>query len=154
MGKLFEDKEHLVRMAGLFAVGIVVFLVLRGVLVPADFGELGHYRTSAIDDNRSVLPQFAGREACEACHDGVAEERASSAHRSISCETCHGALAAHADDPGAVMPELPESTPLCVGCHEMNAARPSWFPQVNGADHADGSPCDDCHLPHHPEIEL
>ncbi len=63
MRELFKDKEHLVRMAGLFGVGLLVFVVLRGVLIPADFGELGHYRASALDDNRSVELKFAGRAA-------------------------------------------------------------------------------------------
>ena len=50
MRELFKDKEHLFRMAGLFGVGLLVFVVLRGVLIPADFGDLGHYRASALDD--------------------------------------------------------------------------------------------------------
>ena len=154
MAKPLEDRKHLVRMAGLFGVGIAVFLVLRAVLVPADFGELGHYRTSAIDDNLSVPPQYAGREACETCHDDVASERAASAHGRIACESCHGALAAHADDPEALAPEPPAATELCVSCHDLRAARPSWFPQVDVAEHAEGSPCGDCHLPHRPEIEM
>jgi len=80
MRELFKDREHLVRMAGLFGVGLLVFVVLRGVLIPADFGELGHYRASALEDNRSVELKFAGRAACEECHDDVAEERVDGAH--------------------------------------------------------------------------
>jgi len=47
---LFKDKEHLVRMAGIFALGIVAFLVLQIALVPDTFGLYGHYRASAIGD--------------------------------------------------------------------------------------------------------
>jgi len=152
MRQQFEDKDHLVRMAGLFAAGLLAFVVLRGILVPADFGELGHFRPSALDDNRGVQLQFAGRGMCEACHDDVAEERAASAHGAIGCEACHGALAGHADDPQAVLPEPPEATPLCVRCHETGVAKPAWFPQVIPDDHAEGEACDECHMPHQPEI--
>jgi hypothetical protein len=152
MRELFKDKEHLVRMAGLFIVGLLVFVVLRGVLIPADFGELGHYRASALEDNRSVELKFAGRALCEECHDDVAEERADGAHDGVNCEACHGALALHALDPGAVVPELPEAAALCVTCHQTSVAKPAWFPQVEPVDHADGETCDECHMPHNPGI--
>jgi hypothetical protein len=152
MRELFKDKEHLVRMAGLFIVGLLVFVVLRGILIPADFGELGHYRASALEDNRSVELKFAGRAACEECHDDVAEERVDGAHNGVNCEACHGALALHVLDPGAVVPELPEAAVLCVTCHQRSVARPAWFPQVEPVDHADGETCDECHLPHNPGI--
>jgi hypothetical protein len=153
VSELFKDKEHLVRMAGLFGVGLLVFVVLRGVLIPADFGDLGHYRASALDDNSSVELQFAGRAACEVCHDDVAAERAESAHRSIACEACHGALAVHADNPEAAIPERPEATPLCVSCHGANVTKPAWFPAVIPDEHSDGEACDECHLPHAPGFE-
>ena len=38
------------RMASLFAVGITAFLVLRWLMVPADFGLYGHFRPGALDD--------------------------------------------------------------------------------------------------------
>ena len=151
--ELFKDKEHLFRMAGLLGVGLLVFVVLRGVLIPADFGDLGHYRASALDDNSSLNLRFAGRAACEACHDDVAAERAESAHKSIGCEACHGALAVHADDPEAVIPERPEATPLCVSCHGANVTKPAWFPVVIPDEHSEGEACDGCHLPHDPGFE-
>lgn len=152
MRELFRDKEHLIRMAGLFAGGIVVFLVLRGVLVPADFGELGHYRTGAFAENSSIGPSFAGRGLCESCHDDVADARLGSAHAAVGCEACHGALAGHAEDPGASAPELPQATPLCLSCHRSGVAKPKWFPQVEPEGHAEGEACQECHAPHHPEI--
>ncbi|MCJ7755156.1 MAG: cytochrome c family protein [Thermoanaerobaculales bacterium] len=152
MGELFKDKEHLVRVAGLLAVGLIGFLVLRGVLIPADFGELGHYRASALDDNRSVPLHFAGRAVCEECHDDVAEERAGGAHQRVGCEACHGALELHAVDPDALVPELPVVTPLCVSCHRASAAKPDWFPTVEPDVHSEGEACDECHMPHAPGI--
>ena len=56
MAGRFEDQMHLIRMAGVFVVGGLVFLLMRGLLVPSDFGELGHYRASALEDNRAITP--------------------------------------------------------------------------------------------------
>jgi len=150
MRELFRDKEHLVRMAGLFAIGFVVFVVLRGILIPADFGEFGHFRGGSLDDNRAVTPAFAGRAVCEECHDDVAAERVDGAHSAVGCEACHGALASHAVEPSEVLPELPEATSLCLSCHRISVARPEWFPQVEPDEHSEGEACDECHLPHNP----
>ena len=150
MGGLFKDKEHLVRMAGLFGAGLLLFLLLRGVLIPADFGVYGHFRAGALSDNASVNLHFAGRAACASCHDDVAATKAAGPHAPIGCESCHGPLARHADDPQSQQPELPVATPLCVGCHAANVARPASFPQVDPPEHAQGEACDGCHSPHDP----
>lgn len=153
MGERFRDTEHLVRLAALFAVGIVSFFILAAMMIPKDFGKYGHYRPGALDDNRAHAVVFAGREACADCHDDIVTERSGSHHARVSCESCHGALAAHAEDPDALVPELPEATALCLECHQTNVARPKDFPQVDAAEHAEGSPCTDCHSPHHPEFD-
>ena len=62
--KIFQDKEHLVRMAGIFAFGIVAFLVLQMLLVPDTFGLYGHYRAAAIGDQARKPLAYAGRGAC------------------------------------------------------------------------------------------
>lgn len=151
MSERFAHSEHLVRMAGLFCVGILAFIILRSWLAPDDFGELGHFRTGAIADSREVGLSYAGRALCESCHEEVVEARQASKHARLSCEICHGPQAAHADDPSSEVPELPEATPLCRTCHAARVARPDWFPTVDVAEHAEGEPCDSCHDPHAPE---
>ena len=42
--KIFQDTGHLFRVAAVFLVGFVAFLVLRSLLVPRSFGRYGHYR--------------------------------------------------------------------------------------------------------------
>ena len=64
MRELLRDAQHLVRLGLLFAAGIVAFLVLRALFVPATFGELGHYRRAALDEARAPAPVHAGRRAC------------------------------------------------------------------------------------------
>lgn len=153
MKDLFRDVEHLVRMAGLFVVGTLVFLGVRAAFMPADFGLYGHYRAGALDDNRAQQQRYAGRYLCEDCHDDVAEDRAGGAHARIGCEACHGPLLAHAEDPTEVVPERPEGGRVCVICHEASPSRPARFPQVDAEEHAMGDPCDDCHEPHRPGFD-
>lgn len=151
MSRRFEDAEHLVRLALLFAAGVLVFLAVRALLVPEGFGELGHYRPGAIADNRLREPVFAGRVACLDCHDDVDATKATGAHAGVGCESCHGPLALHAADPDALKPKLPDVTTLCVRCHARSASRPKTFPQVDPVPHAEGNDCSDCHPPHRPE---
>lgn len=151
MSSRWRDYEHLLRMAGLFAVGTAVFLIAQAVLVPADFGQVGHYRTGALKANASRTPAFAGQAACFDCHPDVVEARAANQHKNVRCEACHGPLATHATE--GVKAVRPDAAALCVKCHSANSARPASFPQVVPADHAGGEVCTTCHSAHAPRIE-
>ncbi len=151
MKRLMADKQHLVRMAMLFALGVGGFLVARGILVPRDFGVYGHYRAGALADNMARTPAFAGQKACADCHADVLDTRAGSKHAAIACEACHGALGRHAADPENVKPDKPDRDGVCLVCHRENVAKPSGFPQVDPAGHAKGQPCSACHPHHHPD---
>ncbi len=153
MRQLFKDAEHLFRMAGLFVIGTSSIIVLRSFLVPADFGLYGHFRAGAIADNASRLLVHAGHETCEICHDTVAATRTGGRHERIGCESCHGALADHAEDPSSVTPEPPAARMLCVRCHRVNGTRPEAFPQVDPDEHAEEMECNECHDPHDPTVE-
>ena len=146
------DHVHLVRMAGLFAVGITAFVVLRWLMVPADFGVYGHYRAGAVADNMKRQPVFAGQAACLECHADVAEVRAKGRHVHVACESCHGALGAHAADPGGAKPVRPDSRKTCISCHSANISKPKSFPQVVPEDHAPEGSCAGCHVVHNPKI--
>ncbi len=148
----FKDAGHLFRVAAVFVVGLLAFLVLRGVLVPKSFGEYGHYRGNAITEIAARPVNFAGHQACETCHSDVLERKSAGKHAHVNCEACHGPLAKHADDPTSVQPPKLDTAVLCVKCHEANAAKPKSFPQVVSADHSSGLACDTCHQPHSPAI--
>jgi uncharacterized CHY-type Zn-finger protein len=147
-----NDKQHLVRMAGLFALGITTFFVLRWVMVPTGFGLYGHYRPGALDDARGRPLQYAGRAACEDCHADVVAARAGSRHARIGCEGCHGPLNAHVQEGGEKKPARPDSRVLCARCHEASPWKPKTYPQVVVAGHSPDGPCVACHKPHAPKM--
>lgn len=153
MGAGLRDVSHLIRMAGLLAALLLLFVLVRAIAVPDRFGEYGHFRSTAIDDNANLIQVFAGHQACADCHDDILELRRGSKHEQIRCEACHGPLAGHAADPGSAPLQLPDGRESCAGCHAREGARPDWFPQIVVEEHAGEAECTDCHSPHHPEIE-
>jgi uncharacterized CHY-type Zn-finger protein len=148
-----KDAGHLFRFAGLFVIAFLVFLAVRGYVVPKTFGQYGHYRGAAIGEIAARPVKFAGHQTCENCHTDIADTKTKGKHAHVNCEACHGALASHADDPTAVTPVKPDSAVLCARCHTASAAKPKGFPQVDPADHSGGAPCATCHNPHSPGME-
>jgi hypothetical protein len=147
-----KDAGHLFRFAGLFVLAFLVFLAVRSYVVPKSFGQYGHYRGASIGEIASRPVKFAGHQTCETCHTDIADTETKGAHAHVNCEACHGALAAHADDPTTVTPVKPDTAVLCARCHTASAAKPKDFPQVDPADHSGGVPCETCHNPHSPVV--
>ena len=152
MPQRFRDAEHLVRLAILFFVGALLFLVARAIFVPADFGELGHFRTGTLQDIRNLPIHYAARASCGQadCHEEEVASLASDTHASVGCESCHGALAAHAADPKLAKAATLEGDELCSRCHASLAARPKDFAQVDIEVHREGEACSECHDSHAP----
>jgi uncharacterized CHY-type Zn-finger protein len=150
---VFKDAGHLFRFAGLFVLAFIVFLVVRGYVVPKSFGQYGHYRGNAIGEIAARPVKFAGHEACETCHTDVLDVKGKGKHAHVNCEACHGPLAKHADDPSSLTPAKLDTAILCARCHTASVAKPKGFPQVDPADHSNGVPCETCHQPHSPAIE-
>ncbi len=150
--KKFKDAGHLFRMAAVFLVGVVAFVVLRTSFVPRSFGQYGHYRGKAIAEIAALPISYAGHQVCEGCHTDVLDVKSKGVHKGVACESCHGPLAKHADDPASVQPAKLDTAKLCVRCHEANIAKPKNFPQVVSAEHSGGAPCETCHQPHSPAI--
>lgn len=152
MSRGAKNYEHVLRMAGLFATGIAVFLVVRWILVPKDFGVYGFYRAGTIEEVRARPMAYAGHNTCAECHTDILEQRKGSRHEKVNCESCHGPLATHAS--GDVMkPGKPDTKTVCVPCHTKMDGRPAFMPQVDFKDHAGDALCTDCHKPHSPKIQ-
>jgi uncharacterized CHY-type Zn-finger protein len=150
---VFKDAGHLFRFAGLFVLAFLVFLVIRGYVVPRSFGQYGHYRGNAIGEIGARPVKYAGHEACENCHTDVLEMKKTGKHAQVNCEACHGPLGKHADDPTSVTPVKPDTAVLCARCHAASVAKPKGFPQVDVAEHASGVSCETCHKPHSPAVD-
>jgi hypothetical protein len=149
----YKDAGHLFRMAAVFAAGLTLFLIARSLFVPKTFGQYGHYRAAALAEIAAKPVMFAGHGACESCHTNVFDVKSKGVHARVACESCHGPLAKHADDPTSLQPPKIDVAGLCVRCHEANLAKPKTFPQVVSADHSGGVICDTCHKPHSPKID-
>lgn len=152
MKRPFKDVEHLIRLAALFAAGLLVFAVARAELVPEDFGKYGHYRAGAIDDAAAWPRSYAGRARCTECHDDVVTAAAPAKHKIIGCETCHGALLKHADNPEVAVAKA-DGPVLCLRCHAANTGKPAHQPTVVAKDHSDEDTCVSCHKAHDPRTD-
>ncbi|NQV02015.1 MAG: hypothetical protein HQ542_05185 [Bacteroidia bacterium] len=124
--------DQIKRLLVAFVIFLAIFLLLRYLLIPASFGELGHYRADAIDDVAAYAKKHAGREACKECHEDVVEELSYGFHADLSCEGCHGPAYRHAiysesADPDNYPDSLRLNKPLeresCARCHDLNASR-------------------------------
>ena len=152
MRPFLKDSEHLIRVAGLFLAGVLLFLVLQALLVPEGFGVYGHFRSGALADNRERALSFAGHATCDECHSDVADARKGGKHAAVACEACHGPLARHAEDPGTAKAVRPDARKLCLVCHSVNVAKPARFPQVEPREHSGGKSCLTCHTAHNPGL--
>ena len=147
-----KEAAHLIRLAVILFAGVAVFAVARQAIVPAGFGQYGHYRPGALADAQARPMVYAGRAACADCHDEAVQTLTKSKHARIGCEACHGPQFAHTQDPTAKKPVLPDTTVLCAKCHEKVLARPKSMPQVVTKEHSGGEPCKTCHQPHSPKV--
>jgi hypothetical protein len=152
MSTRFQDFEHVLRIAALFAAGIAIFLLWRWWMVPADFGVHGHFRAGALTDNMQRPVVHAGRAACLDCHSDAAETWRSGRHAIVGCESCHGALGRHARGETEAPPVRPDGRAVCVQCHAARAGMPPAFPRVVVSDHAGDEACITCHPAHAPGL--
>lgn len=152
MKRWLHDAGHLIRVGAVLALGLVLFLLLQRLMVPAGFGQLGHYRPAALQDIRSRPTTYAGQAACAMCHDEVVKVRAAGPHVGVSCEACHGPQFKHTEDPVANKPKALVVADLCRRCHEADEAKPKFVKQVNTQEHSGGVACNACHQPHRPKI--
>jgi len=172
----FQHAQHLLRVGILLALGLVVFLIARRTFIPSDFGVYGYYRAGALNDIRAQPIGYAGRAACNECHDGAydppdPDEGAprpkaglkpltvkDNRHTKLGCEACHGPLKKHIDDTEKDVPKITTGDRLCLGCHLELRGRPRSQPQIVPAVHEKGDPkakdgCISCHKPHWPKTE-
>ncbi len=167
--------QHIKRLIIAFAIILVLFLVLRQVLKPDSFGEMGHYRSKAIQENVMKPRHYTVTDSCTRCHGNIRADKDKGFHSKLKCEVCHGPGLKHATFAGSYKKgELPDSLKLykpverkdCAICHRLNAARikfqsdtinTTMVHQIDPLKHNPGDPdtkeefrCIECHNPHQP----
>ena len=172
--------QHFKRLIITFVVVIGLFIGFRYLVTPKSFGEYGHYRGLALEENAAKQPHYAGRAICAKCHNDIVNQKDAGRHKPLACEMCHGPAYKHAqfaDSTHTV--KLPDSLKLlkheemmtrkfCLICHLKNAARTKILfdsidksvikmvlithPKEKVAKNpkADTLGCTECHNPHDP----
>ena len=167
--------QQVKRLIIVFAIFIVSFLIMRQILTPKSFGELGHYRALSIKENAMKEMHYAGAAKCVKCHDDIHLDKSLGFHAKLKCEVCHGPALKHVlyadkfagkDLPDSLLLYKPDKRTDCALCHEKNAARikivfdtidNTMIKQVNTMKHnlvdkntKEELKCIDCHNPHQP----
>lgn len=149
--KIWNLPDQVVRLAVLLGVVTAVLILARNRFVPDTFGELGHYRASAVKIIADQDIRYAGWQVCVDCHPDQGAARSGSYHRTLSCEVCHGPAEDHVDDQENHRPLIPRQRgEACLFCHNYLPSRPTGFPQIIERIHNPMVPCVDCHDPHDP----
>jgi hypothetical protein len=142
---------QVVRLVALTALIVGGYVVARHILTPPSFGDYGWYRGAALTEvANSRPPLYAGTKECEECHAEEYQKLLKHDHKTLSCEGCHGAGAAHADNPDVVKMEILNFS-HCVRCHEYSPSRPKGHHQIILKAHNPGQKCTECHVPHMPQ---
>jgi predicted CXXCH cytochrome family protein len=153
-------KNHVLRPLYVAIVFVAAILLVRSLVVPADFGihgknfTYGFYRKASIDDWKAFQVKYQGKDYCQECHEDEYEENAVFVHSIIECENCHGAAFEHPDDPEVL--EIDRSRDLCLRCHSALPYPGSLrkeLPAIDSEDHFESENCSLCHNPHNPDLE-
>jgi hypothetical protein len=169
-----EHTKHLWRAVLILVFVVVGYLLGRGFLVPASFGQYGYYRGDNLKEQMNIrIPKHGnGPEACAYCHEEKVELIAETPHRVINCETCHGPLRTHVEydsieafikDPGNYEwtneMEVHSAQELCIKCHDYQLAKPEGYTTIVVVEHLEERDmelgpyvCFECHDPHDPEM--
>lgn len=121
--------SHVIKIILVLIVVGIVGVAVRAMVLPKSFGEFGHYRGDAIQDEINRPIRNGTNASCLACHPYIRQMHLAGVHHTVSCEFCHGPVADHVKD-GKVTKKLPkkqgkEIKRLCLRCHnQIIRARP------------------------------
>ncbi len=147
--------KHLIRAAGVLIALIILAFVLPRIIPTNTVEGLEKYGFYSGKDNsqewQQVSEKYADPVGCNTCHQDKYSAWTSSAHKTVSCENCHGAGQTHLEKGTELV--INRSNQLCETCHSDVLARPKNFPQVKSNVHGNKqATCITCHQPHDPVI--
>jgi len=154
-----SPKAHLYRLAGLLIIGLIGFSVVKAVATPASWDYEHWYRADAVKDIAAEPLAYGGNEACVSCHPKQHKDLVAFNHKTLSCESCHGALADHVKGGQRIAAAKVDndSNWQCLNCHEKLVNRPAGFPQFSTEENdahkevaANAMLCVMCHDAHNP----
>jgi hypothetical protein len=148
-GPLSRLPDPLVRILVLFLILVGVFISVR-IAVPSSIKDASMGVRMTMDREAARPVRFSGSTPCAECHEEYKIKQAGY-HKTLSCETCHGAAKAHVENPTEVKPVAPRKREFCAVCHHFDFSRPTGFPQINPVAHNPMKPCITCHNPHDPK---
>ena len=124
-----KSYSHIIRIILILIAVVGVGVVVRAMVMPKSFGEFGHYRGDAVEDEINRPIRNGTNASCLVCHPYIRKMHMEGVHKTVSCEFCHGPMADHVKD-GKVIAHLPkkegkEIKTLCMRCHnQIIRARP------------------------------
>lgn len=142
--------KHIVRLIILVVALGSAALIAKRYFTAESFYEYGHYRANSVPEIASQAVVFQTPRYCQSCHSERVAQWSANGHKTVICETCHGAAQGHPQN--GKLPIPPDSVKLCTLCHEAMPGRPHTQPQIDVAQHSAGQQCIVCHNPHAPKI--
>jgi len=142
--------KHIVRLISLLVACLVVALIVQRLLTVDSFYRFGHYRADNVPEQTAMEVVYQTPQYCQSCHSARHAQWSAGNHKSVSCETCHGAAKGHPQNGKLPIPS--DTVKLCTLCHEAMPERPRTQPQIVVAQHGSGQQCSTCHNPHAPKI--
>lgn len=143
--------KHIVRLIILLVAGVAIGLIARWYFTDPSYYRYGYYRADSVPELAGQEPAFQTPRYCQSCHTERHAQWSANSHKTVTCETCHGAAQGHPQKQ-AKLPIPADARKLCSLCHERMAERPRTQPQVEVAQHAGNQQCVVCHNPHAPKL--
>jgi hypothetical protein len=134
--------------AGALVVGLSIALAVGGYAFSQFYGAYGFHPEANARTWAALTPQYADSALCQQCHAAEYVKWTTAQHAGVTCESCHGPLAAHAGDPVTTAKVEEPAADLCITCHGAVQGRPAAFPQIVPVEHYQAAMCTACHDPH------
>jgi cytochrome c553 len=141
---------HIVRLLGVMAAFLAVAYGAKQLFTADSFYRYGHYRADSVLEVMAKEPVFQTPGYCRDCHAERHSQWSAGNHKTVSCETCHGAAQGHPEKGKLPIPS--NTVQLCTLCHERMPGRPATQPQIDAKQHAGSEQCATCHNPHAPKL--
>jgi len=142
--------KHIARLLVVIIAFGAVALIAKWLFTAKSFYDYGHYRADSVPEIAAQEVVFQTPRYCQPCHGPRHAQWSANSHKTVICETCHGAALGHPQNGKLPIPS--DTVKLCTLCHEAMPGRPRTQPQVEPAVHSGGQQCIVCHNPHAPKI--